>query len=359
MVTARFRQYFACGLLLLSPLFLSVETAFASDGRNFVQPEAGLVKEVEFPEGLSSAQSIEIDATGRVWFIEQVGKQLVVFDPATEQFNIFALPDSWGNVGFSKMTMSPDGEIWFTVNRWVKSGEESNMLGRFTPSDGYFTRYVLSIDAYPDEIMVDAKGVIWFSAANKNSLYRVDPVKFSIKGYAIPASNSYPNSLSSDKNGHIWFSESSANKIGKFIPEKEVFYEYTVPTAFANPGKISIDQSGRIWFVEVAANRIGVFYPDLQRFDEAIIPTANSAPSALVHDNDGNVWFLEYRGNKVGFFNPKLAVFHEFDIPNFSSRPGALAIDRRRSMLWFTQSATEAKRLGSLSISEAMAKSGK
>ena len=316
-----------------------------------------MVKEMALPEGVSSAQSLAIDATGHIWFIEKVGKHLVRFDPASMKFDTFTLPDSWGGMGFSKIALSPDGDIWFSVNRWAKGEDEPRMLGRFSPSDGYFTRYEFSLDAYPEEVLIDAKGVIWFSAANRNSLYRVDPVKFSIKGYAIPSANSYPNSLTVDKEGHIWFVEASANKIGKFIPEREVFYEYEVPTPFANPGKISIDREGRVWFVEMAANRLGVFYPDLRRFDEAIIPTANSAPNALVHDNEGNVWFLEYKGNKVGCFNPESAVFREFDIPNFNSLPGDMVIDRKRSMLWFTQSATEAKRLGSLSISEALTKS--
>lgn len=357
MVIGRLGQQ-AVNIISLAAIFMVC--AFpAVDAHAAKQERASLIKEVPLPEGISSAQSMAIDANGLIWFIEKVGKQLVKFDPESREFKTYTLPESWGGMGFSKIALSPDGEIWFSVNRWAEGGEEPRMLGRFTPSDGYFTRYVFSIEAYPEEILIDAKGVIWFSAANKNSLYRVDPVKFSIKGYAIPEANSYPNSLTADKNGHIWFVEGSANKIGKFVPDKEVFYEYKVPTAFANPGKISIDKEGKIWFVEMAANRLGVFYPELRRFDEAIIPTASSAPNALVHDNDGNVWFLEYKGNKIGYFNPKSARFLEFDIPNFNSLPGDMVIDRKRSMLWFTQSATEAKRLGSLSISEALAGNGK
>lgn len=359
MVITRLSHHIACGLFFFSLVFASLGAALASDDQDALQEETSLIEEIELPEGLSSAQSIEIDATGRVWFIEKVGKKLVVYDPATKKFDTYTLPESWGAMGFSKFTMSPAGEIWFTVNKWAEGVEEPHMLGRFTPSDGYFTRYILSIEAYPEEILVDAKGAIWFSAANTNSLYRVDPVKFSIKGYGLPTAKSYPNNLISDKNGHIWFVEGSANKIGKFDPEQEVFYEYTIPTAFANPGKMSIDASGKVWFVEMGVNRIGVFYPDLNRFDEAIIPTGNSSPSAILHDNDDNVWFLEYRGNKVGYFNPKQAVFHEFDIPSFNSQPGDMVIDRKRSVLWFTHSSTEAKKIGRLSISEALTKINK
>ena len=52
-------------------------------------------------------------------------------------------------------------------------------------------------------------------------------------------------------------------------------------------------------------------------------------------------------------------MFHEYDIPNFGSLPADMVIDRKRSLLWFSQSSTDAKRLGMLSINEALAASNK
>jgi streptogramin lyase len=317
------------------------------------------VKEVALPEGLSSAQSMAIDSAGRVWFTEKVGKKLAVYDPEKKEFATYALPSSWGNTGFSNMALGPDGEIWFTVTRWVEGAKEPDLLGRFTPADGYFTKYVLPHNSIPEELIVDAKGTIWFLASNKNNLYRVDPKTFALKGYPIPTANGNPKRLATDQKGHIWFVESTANKIGEFIPEQEVFYEHELLTQFANPGKISIDKQGRIWFVEMTANRLGMYSPELKRFNEALIPTPSSSPVALVSDDNGNVWFLEYKGNKVGVFNPETAAFHEYDIPNYGSLPADMVIDRKRSLLWFTQSATEAKRLGMLPINETLAESNK
>lgn len=317
------------------------------------------IKEVALPEGLSSAQSIAIDSTGRVWFTEKVGKKLAVYDPEKKEFSTYSLPTSWEKMGFSNMTLAPDGEIWFTVTRWIEGANEPNILGRFTPADGYFTKYVLPHNSIPEELMVDANGTIWFLTANKNSLYRVDPKTFALKGYPIPTANGNPKSLAADQKGHIWFAESTANKIGEFDPEQEVFYEHELLTQFANPGKISIDKHGRIWFVEMTTNRLGMFSPELKRFNEAIIPTPGSSPVALVNDDDGNVWFLEYKANKVGVLNSESAAFHEYDVPSYGSLPAAMAIDRKRSLIWFTQSSTDAKRLGVLSINEALAEINK
>ena len=329
------------------------------DGGQMMSATSTPVKEVALPEGLSSAQSMAIDSTGRVWFTEKVGKKLAVYDPEKKQFASYSLPDSWGKMGFSNITLSPDGEIWFTVTRWVEGTEEPHILGRFTPADGYFTKYAIPHNSIPEELIVDAKGTIWFTTANKNSLYRVDPKTFALKGYPIPTANGNPKSLAADQKGHIWFVESGANKIGEFNPELEVFHEHEVLTQFANLGKLSIDKHGKIWFVEVTANRLGMFSPGQNRFDEAIIPTPSSAPVALVSDDNGNIWFLEYKGNKVGMFNPQTAMFHEYDIPNYGSLPADMVLDRKRSLLWFSQSSTDAKRLGMISINEALAESNK
>ena len=320
-----------------------------------VKSATTVIKEVALPEGLSSAQSLSIDSTGRIWFTEKVGKKLTVYDPEKKEFATYSLPSSWGNMGFSNITLGTDGEIWFTVTRWVEGAEEPHILGKFTPADGYFTKYALPHNSIPEELIVDAKGTIWFLASNKNYLYRVDPKTFALKGYPIPTANGNPKSLAVDQKGQIWFVESTANKIGKFVPEQEAFNEYELLTQFANPGKISIDKHGKIWFVEVTANRLAVFSPEQKRFDGAIIPTPGSSPVALVNDDNGNVWFLEYKANKVGVFNSEKATFHEYDIPSYGSLPSAIVIDRKRSLLWFTQSATETKRLGMLSINEALA----
>ncbi len=343
------------GLFLLWGIIPGSGMSYASEGPGTAMAKVQLIKEVALPKGLSSAQSMVMDTTGRLWFTEKVGKKLTVFDPKGNKFRSYSLPASWGKLGFSKIASSSDGAIWFTVNQWIGEKKATHMLGRFTPADGYFTKYILSIKAFPEELFVDAGGVIWFFASNKNNLYRVDPVSFAVKGYPIPTPNSSPGGLSADQDGNLWFVESNANKIGKFLPDKGVFYEYRIPTPFANPRDISVGSDGKVWFVEQGAGRLAAFYPDKQRFDEAIIPTQNSAPSAIAHDGHGNIWFLEYRGNKVGVFNPKSARFHEYDIPTFSSFPADIAIDRERSILWFTQSSTEAKRLGMLSIDEVLA----
>lgn len=152
-------------------------------------------------------------------------------------------------MGFSNIALGPDGDIWFTVTRWIEGAEEPHILGRFSPVDGYFTKYAIPHNSIPDNLTVDAKGTVWFIASNKNSLYRVDSKTFSLKGYPIPTDNGNPKSLSVDQNGHIWFVESIANKIGKFIPEQEAFMNMNCSLNLQTPEKsplISMEKYG-LW----------------------------------------------------------------------------------------------------------------
>ena len=331
--------------ILIMSLAMSAGVVNASEGGK-VSP----ISEYELPASLSSSYAIEVDANSKVWFTEKIGRNLSVFDPANEQFVVYPLPDSWGNVGPSQLSATKDGDIWFTIRRWADDVTDTNILGKFTPSTEEFVRYEISLEASPQEIVADDSGMLWLLATETNKLFSVDPVDAKVTSYEIPTPNSNPQGLTTDQTGDVWFSEPNANQIGRFSPKDGLFQEFKIPTAFSNPGDLAVDAEGKVWFVERASNRIGVLYPDLSRFDEALVPTLNALPHAVEVDDDGRVWFLEYRGNKVGVFSPTQAEFVEFDIPRFNSLPGELVLDSKKELLWFTQSNAESNQLGMLSI---------
>ena len=328
-----------------------------------------VIEEFEVPSNISSPHSIAVGIGGKVWFTEKVGKNLVVFDPEHRVFEAFPLPSDWGNLGPSRLALGPDGSVWFSVRRWADSDDGTWLLGRFDPTAGKFRRYILADpdsgtagehgkdqgNVSPDDLLVDRKGVVWFLSPENNKLYSFAPDGAGLRGYAIPTPHSYPKGIAIDGGDSIWFTEANANKIGRFVPARAAFSEYQIPTAFANPEALTVDGTGRVWFVELRTNRLSVFYPEEERFYEALIPTAGGLPNAIAAGGDGGIWFLEYMGNKVGLFEPVQAEFKEFDIPTFASLPGDMAIDAARRRLWFSETGTEAKRLGMLSMTKARA----
>ncbi len=347
--------------LLLCLLLLAVPLQELAVGRT----ADSVIQEFVVPDGISSPHSIAVDQGGNVWFAEKIGKNLVMFDPERKTFEVHPLPSGWGSVGPSRIALAPSGSVWFTVRRWANSNDDTSFLGQFDPATGSFQRYLLAgadaaseIDGQkenvsPDDLLVDRKGLVWFLSPEENKIYSFEPDGSSLRGYLIPTPHSYPKGIAIDGRDIIWFVEANANKIGKFVPANAAFSEYEIPTPFANPETLTVDKVGRVWFVELRTNRLSVFYPEGERFYEALIPTAGGLPNAIAAGGGGGIWFLEYMGNKVGVFDPVPAQFKEFDIPTHASLPGDMAIDLTRDRLWFSETSTEAKKLGVLSMSEA------
>ncbi|MEO5363004.1 MAG: hypothetical protein H7838_05205 [Magnetococcus sp. DMHC-8] len=302
------------------------------------------------PKGVSAPQAVVIDGAGRVWLTEKLGRNLLRFNPDDGQFTVYPLPEEWGAVGPSRLAVTRQGEIWFTVRRWVDADSRVSLLGQFIPGPNQFRLHSLPDGMVPEDLVVDNQGVIWFTHPDANSLQRFNPGDGLLKGYALPTPDAYPRGLTVDKDGGIWFAEANVNRVGHFQPKGETFKEYELPTPFANPGMVSVDREGRVWVVEMTANKLGVYYPDWQRFDEVQIPTPRGTPNAVDTDGEGHVWVLEYHGNRVGHFNPHEAVFREYDIPTYGSLPGNLVVDAERKRLWFTETSTEARKLGMLDL---------
>ncbi len=349
---------------LLSCLFV---LAAPSPGRTDVQAANPLIQEFVVPDGISSPHAIAVSPGGNVWFAEKVGKSLVMFDPERKTFEVHRLPPDWGNVGPSRVAFAPGGSIWFSVRRWANSDDGTAFLGRFDPATGTFRRYFLADteaarkigatrgNVSPDDLLVDRKGLVWFLSPEENKVYSFEPDGAGLTGYPIPTPHSYPKGIAVDGGDAIWFAEANANKIGKLVPASAAFSEFEIPTPFANPETLTVDGAGRVWFVELRTNRLSVFYPEGARFYEALIPTSGGLPNAIAAGAGGRIWFLEYMGNKVGVFDPGPAQFKEFDIPTYASLPGDMAIDLARDRLWFSETGTEAKRLGMLSMTRARA----
>ncbi len=344
---------FSAWALSISLLLFPVKEAAAA---------GSIIQEFVLPDEISAPNSIALDAAGNVWFAEKVGKRLSVYDPQKNEFRSFPIPSAWGSVGPARIAVGPKGKIWFNVTRWMETVDNVDFLGEFSPADGSFKKHELSSKTgagelltdqhrvIPEELLIDAKGIVWLLVPGENALYSYDPAASILKAHVIPTVNCYPRGLSIDGDGVLWFSEANANKIGKFDPKSATFAEYDIPTAFATAGETAVDGDGNVWFVEMRTNRLGVFYPALERFDEALLPAARSLPSDIAIDGDGKIWFLEYLASKVGLFLPKEALFREFVIPTTGSLPGSLVIDKKRGLLWFSETSTDAKRLGLLDI---------
>jgi virginiamycin B lyase len=131
-------------------------------------------------------------------------------------------PDEVGNTqthpksaGPRRITSDSQGMIWF--GEWF-----AGQIGRFDPKTESFKEFSLpDPDPTPYGIGVDRSGYVWYSSYDDDILGRLDPKTGEVVQYPFPYSFDGIRELIPDSEGRMWFGSPFNNKIGYFIPPDE------------------------------------------------------------------------------------------------------------------------------------------
>ncbi len=214
---------------------------------------------IGFPGG--SIGYLTTDKQGRIWATLTGANSIGVYDPAKPANNTYRVPTS--NSGLQGITATaPDGSIWFTEASVKK-------LGRLNPNTFSVTEYTPPADvAAPTQIVVDSKGVVWYSDHASSDFgsfnpatgeWRKIPVGYCIGDCAV----ALPNAIALDTNGKLWFSEHLRGVVGEYDSASDLLTEYTIPLPSSNtlqfpatwwawPGPDSL-----VWFADLSLREIG------------------------------------------------------------------------------------------------------
>ena len=114
--------------------------------------------------------------------------------------------------GPRRITVDSKGIVWF--GEWW-----GNQIGRFDPKTETFKEYALpDPDPTPYAIGVDRNDNVWYSSYNDDILGRLDPKTGSVVEFPFPYSGNGMRELIPDSQGRIWFGTPFNNKVGYFIP---------------------------------------------------------------------------------------------------------------------------------------------
>jgi virginiamycin B lyase len=190
-----------------SPFGIAVRGAtiwFAEQGTGKIGSLSnGVIAEYEIPTRPSEPDVVIPDEKGTIWFNNSLGEKIGTFDPETQEFVEYPLPNR--NRPF-QMVRGPDDTFWFSI-------EGHYGIGRIT-SAGEVTRF------------------------------------------SIPTRNSRPYGIVHGADGAFWFEEGLANKIGRITPEGEVTDEFPIPTPKSGAHAMIATRDHGIWFTEIFANKI-------------------------------------------------------------------------------------------------------
>jgi streptogramin lyase len=245
-----------------------------------VDRTTGKITQYEWPEKQPlDNRTIAMDPAGNLWLSGSDNDELWNFDMETKQFKGWKFPvpqnysqDSLGTwLKVPGQPLSPvsawsyhvvvdsKGVVWFSqliLGDIVSLDPRTGKTKEYKPSSAPSVRGLL----------VDEEDNIWFCAFHGHKIGVLNPKTGEIKEFQPPTPNATPYGLVEDrKNGFIWFSDLNGNHITRFDPKTKKFVEYPIPTPDASPRFISIDPMGRVWFGEFFAGKIGVVDPDAQQ----------------------------------------------------------------------------------------------
>jgi virginiamycin B lyase len=249
-----------------------------------------------------------------------------------------------------------------------------------------YTEYDLPRETIePHDVVVDDRGMVWFSSFGEQNLGRLDPKTGKVSEFAIPEHKpDFPTGLlglRSDPQGNLWFGNMYQATIAKFDPRTETFKfwplegEENIDAAQVNmvsPQSSGVD--GKVWSqnngfagvhrLDIATGKIETFLPfkgvsgphnvydvipdsknnvyftdfrqrHIGRIDAKTgetklyeIPTPNSAPRRGSMDAQDRLWFSEYRADRIGMLDTKTGQFREWQVAPKWSAPYDVATDK-------------------------------
>ncbi|HVZ61912.1 MAG TPA: carboxypeptidase regulatory-like domain-containing protein [Terriglobales bacterium] len=225
-------------------------------------------------------------------------------------------------------------------------------------------------DSQPHDVLVDAKGMVWYSDFGFPFLGKLNPVTGEIKEYPHPVLKpGFPtgsNPVEIDSSGNLFLGTMSQGMLARFDPTTEKFTTWTPPpkdNLYAYVTMISaVAPNGTIWF----ANRTGLQQETLNRLDPRTgkidtfdpyrriqgetsgmdqqagygVPSAASARKhgmyGLATDSRGDGYFLDLSGGSVGRLRAATGEVTLFPTPTPNSGPRRGVIDKQ-DRFWFAE----------------------
>ena len=240
----------------------------------------------------------------------------------------------------------------------------------------------------PHDVVVDSKGMVWYSNFGEQNIGRLDPKTARVTEYPLPVmKQGFPTGnlgLQFDQEGDLWLAAMNQGGIARFDRKTEKFQTWILPPEWNNdatqvnmvhPERASVD--GKIWLENhgytmilrmdlgsgtfepfepfkgayekgenhniydvVPDSRNNAYFTDfeqgqIRRIDAKTgkitfyqTPTANSRPRRASIDSDDRFWFAEYRGNRVGMFDTRSERFQEWLAPTPWSAPYDVIVDK-------------------------------
>lgn len=199
----------------------------------------------------------------------------------------------------------PDGNIYIAVMN-------GNKIARFDTSHHSFTEWDLPAGAQPHGLLVDKKGIVWYTGHGNGTIGRLDPATGRVTQYKAPSGGDPHTLVIDDAQETIWFSVNGGNRIGRLDTRTGAITEYK---ASGRPYGIALDKVGNVWFCEIWSGKLGRLDPRTGTITELALDP-DSQPRRIAAAPDGTLWATLYGKGKLIHVDPVAGrVVKEYALP--------------------------------------------
>jgi len=264
--------------------------------------------------------------SGSVWYTGQFANVLGRFDPKTQEFEDYHLKRPRSEP--YSLVEDKEGSIWF-------DSHVNGFIGRLDPKTGDVKEYPLpdpKLVLY--DIAIDQKGILWFAAqhegatrrpglaqsstskADGSKIGRLDPKTGEIKFADLPGRNAAAYGIVVNSKGIPFFSEVDTPRLGSVDPDAMQVTKYLLPNPGIGTRRLALTRDDVMWYTDSRRGYLGQFDPRTGRFSEWPSPSGpRSYPYGITVV--GNViWYAEAESkpNMLVRFDPKTEKFQTWPV---------------------------------------------
>ncbi len=288
------------------------------------------VREWQVPWENTRPRDPDVAADGRIWFVGQAGDYVAVFDPGSEAFERFELPEG---AGPHNVIVTDDQEIWY-------AGNKAAHLGRLDPDSGDIEQVDTPGEraADPHTLVEDSQGRIWFTSQWSNHIGRYDRESGEIDLVGVSEDRSRPYGIVLDENDTAWVALFGTNKLARVDADTFELTEIELPREDARPRRLAYTDAG-IFYGDYAKGYLGHYDPDSGEFAEWRMPGKDkSGAYAVAADDQDRIWFVETWQDPnrfVGFDPASESFFAMGDVPSGGGTVRHMVFDPETDSIWF------------------------
>ncbi|MGB0581737.1 MAG: virginiamycin B lyase family protein [Limisphaerales bacterium] len=142
---------------------------------------------------------------GMIWYSKLNGNRIGRIDPSKPDGDI----KEWNPPfrGPRRLHVAPDGIVWVP-------GFGSGVLGKFDPKTEKWTTYALPDmeNQIPYALNIDPKGFVWVCGTGNDTINRFDPKTEELVEIRLPMRVSYTREIEFDEDGNVWTSTSGPSR---------------------------------------------------------------------------------------------------------------------------------------------------